>query len=332
MIHRIYVTRKLPESLYRALKAKGYAVTTHPRSDSSPSRRELLRRIRGCSAVVTLLTDRVDDEFLKAAGPQLKVVSNYAVGYDNIDLAACARSGVRVGNTPCEEVNESVSEMAMAMLMALARRLPEADAFIRAGKYTIWDPALLIGTSLMGKTLGICGLGRIGSGLARRAADGFGLKIVYTDVKKNPEFEKRFNATYLTKERLLKTADFVSLHLPLLPSTRHYISTKEFALMKPTAYLINTARGPVVDELALLKALTKKKIAGVALDVFENEPAIDTNPRDQYSLKKFRNIVMTPHIASATVEAREKMAELAVANLIGGVRGTAMPAEVRKSA
>lgn len=326
----VYISRALPDTVYKRLTAEKIKFTSFRHSDRAPSRRELLRSIRGCTGVITLLTDRVDDEFLNAAGPQLQVVSNYAVGYDNIDVAACAKRGVRVGNTPCEEVNESVSEMAMTMIMALARRIIEADDFTKRGRYKIWDPGLLIGTSLYGKTLGIVGLGRIGAGLAKRAADGFGLRIVYTDIQRNEEFEKRFNATYLTKEELLSASDFVSLHVPLLPSTKHYISTKELALMKSSSFLINTARGPVVDELALNKALLRKQISGAAIDVYECEPATDCNPYDTYSLKKLKNIIMTPHIASATMEARDAMARLAAENLIGGLRGTTMPAEVMK--
>ena len=325
---KIYITRKVPQTLPNILKKAGFIVEMYGHSDRTMPRQEMLKKIKGCVGVITLLTDRVNEEFLKAAGPQLKVVSNYAVGFDNIDLAVCAKYKVKVGNTPCEEVNEAVAEMAMAMILSLSRRLPEADRFVREGKYKIWDPALMVGPSLSGKTLGIVGLGRIGLGLAHRAVDGFGSKLIYSDVKRNLDFEKKHKAKFVTFEKLLKTADFISLHVPLLKSTLHLISTRQFKIMKKGAVLINTARGPVVDELALLKALKSKQIGGAALDVFECEPAIDCIPSDNIKLSDFDNVIMTPHIATATIEAREKMAELAAMNIVQAVKGKKMPSQV----
>ncbi|MDD5043726.1 MAG: D-glycerate dehydrogenase [Patescibacteria group bacterium] len=319
--HKIYITRKIPANAILALKKAGFAVDYFPRADILIPRQTLLKKVKGCSAILSLLTDPIDAKVMDAAGPKLKIISNYAVGFDNIDVAEAKKRKIIVTNTPCEEVSEAVAEMAMTMVMALSRKIIPADEYTKSGKYKGWDPMLLLGNSLMGKTLGIVGLGRIGAGLAHRAADGFGLKIIYNDIRRNPEFEKRYGAKYVSQEKLLRTADFVSLHVPLLPSTRHLISTKELKMMGKTAYLINTARGPIVDELALNKALLRGDIAGAAIDVYECEPTIDCRPYDAYSLKKLDNIIMTPHIASASVEARNKMSEIAVKNIINVLRG-----------
>ena len=325
---KIFITRRLPGSAVAMLKKTGLSVSMYPRSDRAIPRAELLRKVKGCTGIISLLTDKMNDQVFGAAGPQLRVVSNYAVGYDNIDVAEAAKRKIKVGNTPCDEVSEAVSEAAMTMILACATKIIQANNFTKAGKYKTWDPLFFNGPSLVGKTLGIVGLGRIGSGLAHRAADGFGLNIVYFDLTRRPEFEKRFNARYLTIEQLLRRSDFISLHVPLLKSTYHLISTKQLKMMKKSAYLINTSRGPVVDELALLKALKKKEIAGAALDVYECEPAIDCIPSDSMRLKDFDNVIMTPHTASATTEAREKMAMVAAENIIAALRGRQMPGEV----
>jgi len=326
---KVYISRKITETARKKLEKAGFAVSMFPHSHAKISRGELFHRIKGVTAVITLLTEKVDSAFFKAAGSQLKVVANYAVGFDNINLKDAAKYNVKIGNTPCEEVNQAVSEMSMTMILALARGISQADNFVRAGNYKTWDPLIFVGPSLTGKTLGIVGAGRIGGGLAHRAKDGFGLKLIYSDVKRNMEFEKAHGAKFVSFEKLLKTSDFVSLHVPLLPSTRHLMSTKQFKMMKKTAFVINTARGPIIDELALLKALKAKEIAGAALDVFECEPHIDCNPKDNLRLKDFDNVILTPHIASATIEAREKMADMAVENVIAAVNGRRMPAEVK---
>ncbi|MCC6639109.1 D-glycerate dehydrogenase [Candidatus Falkowbacteria bacterium] len=328
---KIYITRKITDTAIKALKKAGHKVSMYPHSDRQIPRKELLKNIKGCDAVLTLLTEKVDAEFFKAAGKQLKVVANYAVGFDNIDLKAAKQYDVKIGNTPCEEVNEAVSEASMTMMLALATQIVNADAFTKAGKYKTWDPMIFTGPSLVGKTLGIIGAGRIGGGLAHRAKEGFGIKIVYNNPQRNPEFEKMYGAKFMTKEQLLKVSDFVSLHVPLLASTRHLISTKEFKLMKKTAYLINTARGPVVDEKALILALKRNQIAGAALDVYENEPALDADPSDNISLRDkdiINKLIMTPHTASATIEAREKMAQIASGNIINALKGKKMISEV----
>ena len=317
---KIYVTRKFADSGIKALKAKGYSVEVYPEDKVIP-RKLLLQKVKGCDALLSLLTDQIDDEVFAAAGPQLKVVANYAVGFDNIDLAAAKKRGIPVTNTPSDKVNEAVAEHTFALMLSLARRIPEADVFAKAKKYTGWSPTLLIGTDLYGKTLGIIGAGRIGSAVARRAVSGFGMKLVYSDMRQNVDLERQFAAQYLSMEKLLETADFISLHVPLLPSTRHMISTAEFALMKKTAFLVNTARGPVVDEKALLRALRTKRIAGAGIDVFECEPAIDCDLTDSLELKSFPNAILTPHIASATIEAREAMSMVAAENIIAVLTG-----------
>ncbi len=326
---RVYITRKIPAIATQLLTQAGFEVSSFSHSNKKITRKELLKKVKGVTAILSLLTERIDAEVFKTAGPQLKVISNFAVGFDNINLKDAEEYGVKVGNTPSEEVNQAVAEMAMTCILALSRKIIQADAYTKAGKYTTWDPLLMIGNQLNGKVLGIVGLGNIGSGLAHRAADGFGLKIIYSDIKRNKEFEKKFKARYVSFDTLLAQSDFVSLHVPLLPSTHHMISTKQLKRMKKTAYLINTARGPVVNELALNKALVHGDIAGAAIDVYECEPKIDCNPNDTYELKKLENIIMTPHIASATEEARDKMARMAAQNIIAGVKGRKMPNEVR---
>jgi glyoxylate reductase len=276
------------------LKKAGHTISFF-KKENGISRTELLKSIKGKDAVITLLTEKVDAEFFAAAGPQLKIVANYAVGFDNVDVAAAKAANVVVTNTPCDAVNDSVAEHAFSLLLGLAHRIPEADVYAKAGRYTGWTPTLLLGTNLVGKTLGIVGTGRIGATLATRA-HAFGMKIIYADQVPNADLEKSAGAKRFPLPALLKKADAVSLHVPLLPATRHLMSTNEFAIMKPTAFLVNTARGPVVDEKALLQALKKKQIAGAALDVFECEPAITCDPRSTLALKQFPNVILTPHI------------------------------------
>lgn len=318
----VYVTRRFAESGVEALKAKGYRVKTYAEDRIIP-RSELLKNVRGATALISLLTDRIDDAVFDAAGPTLKIVANYAVGFDNVDLIAAKRRGVIITNTPHDAVNEAVAEHACALMLALARRIPEADLYAKAKKYRGWSPTLLLGTTLASKTLGIIGAGRIGSALAKRAASGLGMRVVYTGHEANQELEKNFGAKRLPLEELLRVSDVVSLHVPLTPETRHLISIDEFSLMKKTAFLINTARGPVVDEKALARALKTKRIAGAALDVFECEPAIDCDVTDTLELKTFPNVILTPHIASAAIEAREAMSMVAAQNIIAVLSGNA---------
>lgn len=302
------------------LKKAGHKVTTLPESSNVPQE-ELFKAAKGKHAVLTLLSNKINAPFFDAAGPQLKIVANYAVGYDNIDVKEAVKRGIIVTNTPSDVVNESVAEHTFALIMALSRRIAEAHIFTTHGKYDGWKPDLLLGYNLKGRTIGLIGAGRIATSVAERAYKGFGMKVLYQDLNKNQFIEKECKAKRVQLDVLLKQSDFVSLHVPLFPSTHHLISTKQFALMKKTACLINTARGPIVDEKAMLKALKTNKIAGVGIDVFECEPAIDCDLTDDLELRSFSNAVLTPHIASATYEARADMAKVAAKNIVAVLAG-----------
>jgi lactate dehydrogenase-like 2-hydroxyacid dehydrogenase len=290
-----------------------------------PPRDELLRRVAGCDGILTLLTDRVDDELLDAAGPALRVVSNYAVGYDNIDVAACARRGIAVGNTP-GVLTETTADLAWALLMAAARRLPEGDRYVRAGSWRTWGPLLLLGPDVHDATIGIVGFGRIGQAVARRA-QGFGMEILYHDVAELPaDVTGPLAAAYVPLDALLARSDFVSLHVNLTADTRHLINATTLAAMKPTAVLVNTSRGPVVDQAALATALRDGSIWAAALDVTDPEPIPMDDP-----LVGLDNCLIVPHIASATRATRGKMAAMAAANLLAGVRGEPLPTPVTRA-
>ena len=317
---RVFVARIIPDEGIEAIRA-GCEMDLWT-DDLPPPRDELLRRIAGCDGVLTLLTDRVDDEFLDAAGPSLKVVSNYAVGFDNVDVAACARRGVRVGNTP-GVLTDTTADLAWALLMAAARRLPEGDRYVLDGRWTTWGPLLLLGPDVHGATIGIVGFGRIGQAVARRA-QGFGMEILYHDVQRLPdEVTGPLGATYVPLEELLPRSDFVSLHVNLSPETKHLINAETLSRMKPTAVLVNTSRGPVVDQIALADALRDGTIWAAALDVTDPEPIPMDDP-----LVALDNCLIVPHIASASRATRGKMAAMAAANLIAGVRGEPLPTEV----
>lgn len=314
---KILVTRKIPKAGLDVLKAAGHQVRVWPKSTAMP-RKDVLKAVQGVHGVLSLLTDRIDDAFFDAAGPQLKIVANYAVGYDNFDLAAFKRRGVMAANTP-GILTAAVAEHAFALMMACAKRIPEADRYVRAGKYKGWEPELLLGTELAGKTMGVIGLGRIGAQIVQRAVRGMDMKAMYYDVKRNEAFEKETGATFATIEEVLKAADIVSLHVPLLPSTRHLIDAKRLRMMKKGAILINTARGPVIDEKALVSALKAKRIAAAGLDVYEEEPKLAPG------LAKLPNVVLTPHTASATVETRDEMAKMAARAIIEALAGKTPP-------
>jgi glyoxylate reductase len=320
---RVFVARRIPDE---GLDAVAAACEMDLWEDElPPPRDELLRRIAGCDGVLTLLTDRVDDAFLDAAGPGLRVVSNYAVGFDNIDVAACAARGVHVGNTP-GVLTETTADLAWALLMAAARRLPEGDRYVRDGRWKTWGPLLLLGPDVHGATLGIVGFGRIGQALARRA-QGFGMRILYHDVEELPEdVTGPLGASYLPLEQLLAESDFVSLHVNLSPETRHLINRDSLGWMKPTAVLVNTSRGPVVDQAALAEALQGGVIWAAALDVTDPEPIPMDDP-----LVGLDNCLIVPHIASASRTTRGKMAAMAAANLLAGVRGEPLPTPVTVS-
>jgi len=317
---RVFVSRIIPSEGLEAVRSACEMDLWE--EELPPPRDELLRRVAGVDGVLTLLTDRGDDEFLDAAGPSLKVVSNYAVGFDNVDVAACARRGIPVGNTP-GVLTDTTADLAWALLMAAARRLPEGDRYVRAGSWRTWGPLLLLGPDVHGATIGIVGFGRIGQAVARRA-QGFGMQILYHDLQPLPaSVTDPLGATYLPLEELLPRSDFVSLHVNLSPVTRHLINAQTLAMMKPTAVLVNTSRGPVVDQTALADALRNGVIWAAALDVTDPEPI----PRDD-PLVGLDNCLIVPHIASASRATRGKMAAMAAANLIAGVRGESLPTEV----
>jgi glyoxylate reductase len=276
------------------------------------SKEELFRRVKDQEGLVCLLTEKVDEELL-AAAPKLRIAANVAVGFDNITVADCTKRGVAATNTP-GVLDETTADFAWTLLMAVARRLGEGEALARSGEWKGWDLDQLVGADVWGKTLGLVGFGRIGRAVARRAA-GFQMKIIYYDSVRVPlDVERGFHAEYRDLNGLLGEADFVSVHVPLLPETRGLFNAKTFAQMKPTSFLINTSRGPVVDEAALVQALESKKIAGAALDVYEKEPLIAPG------LKR-PNVVLAPHIASASLETRTKMACMAAQNVVALFKG-----------
>jgi glyoxylate reductase len=314
---KVFVARIIPDDGLRPV-TKATEATVWP-DELPPPRDELLRRIEGCDGVLTLLTDRVDAEFLDRAGSQLKVVSNYAVGFDNVDVAECTGRGIPVGNTP-GVLTETTADLAFALLMAATRRLPEGDRYVRAGKWKTWGPLLLLGPDVHGSTLGIVGFGRIGQALARRAA-GFGMTILYHDVQELPrDVTEPLGARFVPFEELLAESDGISLHVNLTDETRHLIDAAALARMKRTAILINTSRGPVVDSMALFDALRDGLIFGAALDVTDPEPLPADHP-----LLTLDNCLVVPHIASASRATRGKMAEMAAANLLAGLRGQRLP-------
>lgn len=317
---RVFVSRTIPDEGLAPLRDR--CEVDLWADDLPPPRDVLLERVAGCDGVLTLLTDRVDDAFLDAAGPRLKVVSNYAVGFDNIDVAACARRGIAVGNTP-GVLTETTADLAWALLMAAARRLPEGDRYVRAGRWKTWGPLLLLGPDVNGATIGIVGFGRIGQAMARRAA-GFGMDILYHDVQPVPdEVSAPLGATSLPLEELLARADFVSLHVNLSEQTRHLINAETLTWMRPTAVLVNTSRGPVIDQLALADALRNGTIWAAALDVTDPEPI----PVDD-ALIGLDNCLIVPHIASASRATRARMAQMAAANVLAGVHGESLPTAV----
>jgi len=319
---KVYVTRIIPEPGLEILK-KYVDIELHESKEWPPSREEVLEKIKDKDGLLCLLTDKIDAEVMDAA-PNLKVISTYSVGYDHIDIEAATKRGIYVTHTP-GVLTDAVAEFTVGLLLAVTRRVLEADRTIRANEWNKpWNPFFLTGPELKGKTLGIIGFGRIGVAVAKKV-QGFEMNVIYYDVYRKEDVEKELGVKYVDLETLLKTSDFVSLHVPLMKETYHMIGEKELKMMKPTAYLINTARGAVVDTDALIKALEEGWIAGAALDVFEQEPLPPNHP-----LTKFKNVVLAPHIASATIEARQRMAELAANNLVAVLKGEMPPALVNK--
>jgi glyoxylate reductase len=304
---RIFVTRELPGPALARLK-EAHDTTIWP-EPLPPSYETLLEHAAEADALLTLLTDRIDAPLI-AAAPKLKVIANYAVGYDNIDVDAASARSIPVGNTP-DALTEATADLAFALLMAAARRIPEAAAFARSGQWQTWDPSKFLGHDVSGATLGIIGLGRIGQAVARRAS-GFGMEVLTTETRDQHNLE-----------HLLSRSDFVSIHLPLTSGTRGLIGADAFALMKPSAILVNTARGPIVDREALAQALHTGQIAGAALDVTMPEPLAPDDP-----LWQAPNLLVVPHIGSATWSARERMTEIAVQNILAGLEGKPLPYQV----
>jgi glyoxylate reductase len=317
---RVFVARRLPEEGLAPL-AEALEVDLWP-DELPPPRATLLERVRGMDGLLALLTDRVDDELLDAAGPGLRVVSNFAVGFDNIDVPACTRRGIPVGNTP-GVLTETTADLAWALLMAAARRLPEGYDYVRAGKWRTWGPLLLLGSDIHHATIGIVGFGRIGREIAKRAR-GFDMTILVHDAfPPTVEDQASLGVESVSMDELLARSDFVTLHVNLTPETRHLIRADALARMKPTAILVNTSRGPVVDQVALAAALREGTIAGAALDVTDPEPMAPDDP-----LLSLANCLVVPHIASASRATRGKMAAMAAANLLAGVRGERLPTPV----
>jgi lactate dehydrogenase-like 2-hydroxyacid dehydrogenase len=307
----VYVTRMIPQETIDDLR-KHFDVGVNP-EDRALTKAELKEKAKGCDAVISLVTDTIDGELLDAVGPQLKIVANYAVGINNFDVAAATKRGVILTNTP-GVLDDATATHTFALLLATARRLVEADRFVRDGKWKGWSPMFFIGLDVDKKTLGIAGMGRIGTNVARKAK-AFNMKVIYSNTRRNPQVEQELGATFVDKETLLRESDFLTLHVPLTPETRHYIGEKELKLMKKTAVLINASRGPVVDEKALFNALKEKQIWGAGLDVFENEPEIVPG------LTELDNVVVVPHIASATPETRINMGKIAANNIIRVLNG-----------
>jgi glyoxylate reductase len=312
------ISRSLPGEA--VARARIRAVVDIHEGDKPLGRADLIARLKGRQGLVCLITDTIDAPLL-AACPDLRVVSNVAVGFNNIDVSAATQRGVVVTNTP-EVLTETTADFAWTLLMATARRVVEADRYVRDGKFTQWEFMVLLGGDVHGKTLGIIGFGRIGRAMARRAL-GFNMRILYQDaVAADPATERELRATRTDTATLLRESDFVTLHTPLLPETEHLINTQSLKTMKKTAYLVNASRGPVVDEGALAQALKEGWIAGAGIDVFEREPEVHP------ALMGLPNVVLAPHIASASSDTRLKMANLAVDNCLAVLEGTAPPTPV----
>jgi len=311
---KIFVTRKIPEPGLELLK-KEHTIEVYPH-DRLPTKEEIIKGLKGKDGLLCLLSDTIDEEVIKSE-PNLKMIANYAVGYNNIDVNIATKRGIPVSNTP-GILTDTTAEMAWALLFSVARRTVEGDSFTRAGKFKGWAPMLMLGQDVSNKTLGIIGAGRIGTAFALKSK-GFNMNVLYVDNRLNETLENELGAKKVDLPFLLKESDFISLHVSLNTSTYHMISEKELKRMKKNAVLINTSRGAVIDEQALVKALKEKWIFGAGLDVYEHEPEISDE------LKKLDNIILQPHSASATIETRTNMAIMAAENMIAGLKGEIPP-------
>ena len=318
-MHKVFVTRPVAQSALNMLTDHlgADAIDVYETDEIIP-RDKLLDRVQGAEGVFALLTDKVDAELLEAAGPQLKIVANMAVGYDNVKVPDCTDRGVCVTNTP-DVLTETTADIAWGLMIAAARRFAESERFLRNGDWKEWSPTLLCGVDVHDRTLGILGMGRIGQAVARRAS-GFGMRVLYHNRSRlSDSEEKALNAEYVDFPTLLGEADILSVHCPLTPDTKHILSTNEFKAMKTSAVLVNTARGPVVDEAALAQSLKQGDLFAAGLDVFEQEPTVHPD------LLGLDNVVLLPHLGSATIATRAKMAETAAKNLVAYLTGNAPP-------
>ena len=315
MAARIFVTRPIPEAGLEILKREIGDFDINP-DDRVLSKHELIEQVKGRQGVLCLLTDSVDADVIEAAA-DCRVLANYAVGYNNIDVEAATGHGIAVTNTP-GVLTDATADLTWALLMAAARRIVPADRFTRAGNFKAWGPMLFLGADITGHTLGIVGAGRVGAAVARRSV-GFKMRILYTDVQQNETLEDELGATRVELDTLLREADFVCLHVPLADDTRHLLGEREFSMMKESAVLVNTSRGPVLDEAALVAALRNDEIFGAGLDVFEDEPKLAPG------LAQLDNAVIPPHIGSATIATRNRMAEMAAGNLVAVLKGHTPP-------
>ena len=312
---KVLVTARMPVEVISLIERE-HQVESY-QEDPPLDRQSLLRRVADKEGLLCTITDRIDVELLDGA-QALKMIANYGVGFEHIDLAGATRRGIPVTNTP-GVLTDATADLAFALILATARRIAAGDRRVREGKFTYWAPLLFLGQEVSGKTLGLIGLGRIGQAVAQRAR-GFGMRVLYhSRTRLAPAAEQELQVAYTPRETLLREADFVSLHVPLTPETRHLIGRRELELMKPTAFLINTARGPVVDEAALVEALRRGQLGGAGLDVYEREPELSPGLTD------LDNVVLLPHLGSATIETRTRMGLMAAENLLAGLRGECPP-------
>jgi len=312
---KVFITRVIPEKGLEIVRE--YCDVDLWPYELPPTRAELMEHLRGVDGLLCLLTDRIDGEVMDESGPQLKVISNHAVGFDNIDVPAATARRIPVGNTP-DVLTDATADFAFALMMAVARRVNEAERYVHAGQWKTWGPMTLLGVDIQGATLGLVGFGRIGKAVARRAL-GFDMRVLYYDPSEKKS-DPDLRATSVDFETLLEQSDFISLHTPLTPDTRHLIDSEALAKMKPNAVLVNTARGPIVDPEALYEALKEHRIFGAGLDVTDPEPLPLDSP-----LLTLENIVIAPHIASASTASRSKMSWMAAQNLIAGLKGERLP-------
>lgn len=322
---KILLTHPIPKAGIDLLKKEGYSVTVY---HGAPfiSKNELKKIVKGYDGIISMLTHGIDAEIMDSAGKQLRVISNFSSGYDNVDLGAAKKRGVVVTHTSCPEISDSVANHTVALVFSLVHKIVEADMFMRAGKYKGWDPELFLRQDMRGKVFGLIGLGRIGKMVAERMKF-FGMNVIYSDIKRDELFEKELKIQYKKLDEVLSQSDIISLHAPLLPSTRHCINSKTLKKMKKGALLINAARGPLVDEKAVAQSLKLKKLGGYATDVYECEPKFTCDPK-KYNLSKLPNTVLTPHIASATYTVRNAMARMAAQNSIDVLKNKKCPNQV----